>query len=74
MFLLLGGEAQQFFDNLHLENVPPEAMVRNLHPTERDNLYFAGPNPLKSVNEALRQVGNIEQVTWWRRPAEEPQV
>jgi uracil-DNA glycosylase len=70
VFLLLGGEAQQFFDRLHLEDVPPEAIVRNRHPTERDNLYFAEPNPLKSVNEAIRRVNNTEPIEWWSRPVD----
>ncbi len=72
VFLLLGGEANTFFDGLELQGIPPDAVVRNLHPTERRNLYFAGPNPLLSVNEAVEQSDNPEPITWWSIPEAGP--
>lgn len=70
VFLLLGSKAERFFDRLGLNNVPQEAVVRSLHPSERENRYFAGPNPLQRINEALR-TRRGPPVAWWSMPAEE---
>lgn len=53
MLLLFGTKAERLFDALRLHNVPQEVVVRSNHPSERENKYFAGPNPLQRVNEAL---------------------
>lgn len=74
VFLLLGCKAQAFFDRLDLENFPPDKIIKNCHPTARNNRYFRGPNPLKSVNDAIRQVRNAEPITWWTRPVDERNV
>lgn len=73
VLLLLGARAQRFFDGLRLPNVPQEAVVRGHHPSERENRYFAGPNPLQGVNEAL-QARRDRPVTWWSAPADEELV
>lgn len=69
VLLLLGIKAQRFFDGLTLPNVPQEAVVRSHHLSERKNEYFAGPNPLQRVNEALLHLGK-DPITWW--PPAEP--
>lgn len=68
--LLLGTEAQDFFDALHLDAIPNAAVVRKCHPTERRNRYFAGPNPLQRVNEALEHLEK-DPITWWPLPEPE---
>ncbi|MEC8196620.1 MAG: uracil-DNA glycosylase family protein [Pseudomonadota bacterium] len=73
IFLLLGGETQALFDHLNLDGVPTEAAIRNLHPTERENRYFAGPNPLACVNDAVDRTQNPEPITWWSIPDEQRQ-
>jgi uracil-DNA glycosylase len=64
VILLLGTEAQDFFDELRLDTIPNAAVVRKCHPTERHNRYFAGLNPFQSVNEALAHLGK-DPITWW---------
>lgn len=64
VFLLLGTEAQNFFNALHLGAIPNAAVVRKCHPTERRNRYFAGSNPLQQVNDTLGHLGN-DPITWW---------
>jgi uracil-DNA glycosylase len=73
VLLLLGTKAQHFFDRLHFHNVPQDVVVRSVHPAERENRYFAGPNPFQRVNEAL-QTRDKNPVTWWSMPAEEEPV
>ena len=73
VFLLLGTKAERFFDRLNVYNVPQEGVVRSVHPSERENRYFAGPNPLQRINEAL-QTRRDQPVAWWSMPAEEALV
>jgi len=69
VLLLLGIKAERFFDSLHLQNLPQAVVVRSNHPSERENRYFAGPNPFQLVNESLQAL-HRRPVTWWSLPVE----
>lgn len=66
IFLLLGDDAKNVFDQLGLEGVRD---IRHVHPTSWGARFFQGENPLGRVNDALQEFGE-EPINWWPLPVE----
>ncbi|UWR10900.1 uracil-DNA glycosylase family protein [Sulfitobacter mediterraneus] len=70
VFLLLGGDAQSFFNKSVPEpdDLPNAAPVCHPHPTAfLGPTYFNGVNPLSRVNQALVNLG-ADEIDWWPFP------
>lgn len=64
VLLLLGDDAQDTVDNLQLADNQRVRKIEPYHPTNRQNRYFQGSNPLQRVNEELRELGG-QEISWW---------